>query len=65
MILVAICMVLLLWGGAFGVDLGLTVDGGRQVQAIADTSALDMARYISVSDWAPYSTQVRRTNTST
>jgi uncharacterized membrane protein len=57
MILVAICMVLLLWGGAFGVDLGLTVDGGRQVQAIADTSALDLARYVGVSDWAPYSTQ--------
>ena len=26
-ILVAVSMVLLLWGGAFGVDLGLTVDG--------------------------------------
>ena len=58
MILVAICMVLLLWGGAFGVDLGLTVDGGRQVQAIADTSALDMVRYISVTEWPPYSSQL-------
>ncbi len=58
MILVAICMVLLLWGGAFGVDLGLTVDGGRQVQAIADTSALDMVRYISVTEWPPYSSQI-------
>ena len=54
-ILVAISMVLLLWGGAFGVDLGLTVVGGRQVQAIADTSALDMARYVGIADWAPYS----------
>jgi len=54
-ILVAVSMVLLLWGGAFGVDLGLTVVGGRQVQAIADTSALDMARYVGIADWAPYS----------
>lgn len=44
-------MVLLLWGGAFGVDLGLTVVSGRQVQNIADTAALDMARYINVADW--------------
>lgn len=44
-------MVLLLWGGAFGVDLGMTVVGGRQVQAIADTAALDMARYINIADW--------------
>ena len=44
-------MVLLLWGGAFGVDLGLTVVGGRQVQTMADTAALDMARYINVADW--------------
>jgi tight adherence protein G len=51
LVLVAISMVLLLWGGAFGVDLGLTVVGGRQTQAIADTSALDMARYINVADW--------------
>ena len=46
-------MVLLLWGGAFGVDLGITVVGGRQMQAIADTAALDMARYINVADWSP------------
>lgn len=45
-------MVLLLWGGAYGVDLGITVAGGRQVQAIADTAALDMARYINVADWS-------------
>src|ERR1700728_389410 len=52
LILVAVSMVLLLWGGAFGVDLGLTVVGGRQVQAIADTAALDMARYINIADWS-------------
>ena len=43
-------MVLLLWGGAFGVDLGLTVVGGRQAQAMADTGALDIARYINIAD---------------
>ena len=45
-------MTLLLWGGAFGIDLGLTVVDGRQVQAIADTAALDMARYVNVADWS-------------
>jgi uncharacterized membrane protein len=50
-ILVAVCMVLLLWGGAFGIDLGLTVDGNRQAQNIADTASLDLARYINVADW--------------
>ncbi len=61
-ILTAICMVLLLWGGAFGVDLGFTVVGGRQSQAIADTSALDMARYINVADW---NTQINNASAST
>lgn len=61
-ILVAICMVLLLWGGAFGVDLGLTVDGGRQTQAIADTSALDMARYISIADSPSYTNGTASSN---
>ncbi len=51
LVLVAISMVLLLWGGAFGVDIGLTVVGGRQTQAISDTAALDMARYINIADW--------------
>ena len=55
-------MVLLLWGGAFGVDLGFTVVGGRQSQAIADTSALDMARYINVADW---NTQINNASAST
>ncbi len=49
-VLTAICMVLLLWAGAFGVDLGFTVDGNRQAQAMADTAALDMARYINIAD---------------
>jgi uncharacterized membrane protein len=49
-ILTAICMVVLLWGGAVGVDLGLTVATGRQTQAISDTAALDMTRYIDMAD---------------
>lgn len=49
-VLTAICMVLLLWGGAMGVDLGFTVDAGRQAQALADTAALDLARYITIAD---------------
>jgi uncharacterized membrane protein len=48
---VAISMILLLWGGAFGVDLGLTTVGNRQVQVMADTAALDLARYLNVADW--------------
>ena len=56
LVLVAVSMVLLLWGGAFGVDLGLTVVGGRQTQAIADTAALDLARYVNVADWTTRST---------
>ncbi len=50
LILTALCMVLLLWGGAFGVDLGFTVVGGRQSQSMADTGALDLARYINIAD---------------
>ena len=42
-------MILLLWGGAFAVDLGLTTVGNRQVQAMADTAALDVARYLTSS----------------
>ncbi len=52
-ILTAICMVLLLWAGAFGVDLGFTVDGNRQAQAMADTAALDVTRYIGIADQEP------------
>ncbi len=47
-VLTAICMVLLMWGGAMGVDLGFTVVGNRQAQAMADTGALDMARYVNL-----------------
>jgi uncharacterized membrane protein len=43
-------MILLLWGGAFAVDLGLTTVGNRQVQNMADTAALDVVRYINVAD---------------
>ena len=50
LILVAISMILLLWGGAFAVDLGLTTVGNRQVQAMADTAALDVARYLNVAE---------------
>jgi uncharacterized membrane protein len=37
-----------------GVDLGFSVWGGRNTQALADTAALDMARYISIADSAAY-----------
>ena len=53
LVLVAISMILLLWGGAFGVDLGLTTVGNRQVQAMADTAALDVARYVNIADTSP------------
>jgi uncharacterized membrane protein len=43
-------MVLLLWAGATGVDVGFTVYGSRQAQAMADTAALDLARYINYAD---------------
>lgn len=43
-------IVLLLWAGASGVDIGFSVYGSRQAQAIADTAALDLARYISYAD---------------
>ncbi len=33
-----------------GVDVGFSVYGSRQAQAMADTAALDMARYINVAD---------------
>src|SRR5271167_4989312 len=50
LVLVAISMIVLLWGGAFAVDLGLTTVGNRQMQAIADTAALDLARYVDIVD---------------
>jgi uncharacterized membrane protein len=36
-----------------GVDIGFNVWGGRTAQAMADTGALDMARYISIADASP------------
>jgi uncharacterized membrane protein len=60
-VLTAICLTLLLWGGAMGVDIGFTVTSSRQAQAMADTAALDMARYINLADSqkiANYSTYI-------
>src|ERR1700735_3664738 len=50
LVLTGICMILLLWGGAMGVDLGFSVYGSRQAQAMADTAALDLSRYINIAD---------------
>jgi uncharacterized membrane protein len=50
LVLTAMTMVLLLWAGATGVDVGFTVYGSRQAQAMADTAALDLARYINYAD---------------
>jgi tight adherence protein G len=49
-VLTAISMVLLMWAGAAGVDVGFTVYASRQAQAMADTAAVDLARYISYID---------------
>ncbi len=49
-IFTAICMVVLLGASAMGVDVGFSVYGSRQAQAMADTAALDLARYISYAD---------------
>jgi uncharacterized membrane protein len=57
-VLTALSMVLLLWAGATGVDVGFTVYGSRQAQAMADTAAIDLARYISYADTLPSITAV-------
>ena len=49
-IITVIAMVALLGAGAMGVDLGFQVDTNQQAQAIADTAAIDMARYINIAD---------------
>lgn len=49
-ILTALSLVLLLWAGATGVDVGFSVYGSRQAQAMADTAAIDLSRYISYAD---------------
>lgn len=46
----ALCMVLLFWGGAMGVNIGFNVLGTRDAQAAADTGALDLTRYINLAD---------------
>lgn len=50
LVLTGICMILLLGCGAMGVDVGFSVYGSRQAQAMADTAALDLARYINIAD---------------
>lgn len=50
LIFTAVSMVLLLWAGAAGVDVGFTVFGSRQAQAMADSASLDLARYINYAD---------------
>ena len=52
-------MVALLGAGAMGVDVGFTVYGSRTAQAMADTAALDLARYINVADSLSTSTAVQ------
>lgn len=55
LVLTAMSMLLLLWAGAAGVDVGFSVYGSREAQAMADTAAIDLARYINYADSA-YST---------
>ena len=55
LVFTAITMVVLLWGGAMGVDLGFSVAQSRAAQAMADTAALDMTRYINLADSYPQS----------
>jgi uncharacterized membrane protein len=50
LVFTAICMIVLLWASAMGVDVGFSVWGSRQAQAMADTTALDLARYINLAD---------------
>lgn len=50
LIITAISMVALLGAGAMGVDLGFSVWGSRQAQAIADTAALDVVQNIGTAD---------------
>ena len=50
LILTAISMVALLGAGAMGVDVGFSVYGSRQAQAMADTAALDLVQNIGTAD---------------
>ena len=49
-VLTAVCMVALLGAGALGVDVGFSVVGSRNAQVMADTAALDLARYLDIAD---------------
>jgi uncharacterized membrane protein len=49
-VITAVAMVLLLWAGAMGVDIGFSVDSNQQAQSIADTAALDLTRYLNIAD---------------
>ena len=50
LVLTAISMFAILAAGSMGVDLGFTVYGSRQAQAIADTAAADVIQYIMTAD---------------
>jgi uncharacterized membrane protein len=50
LVFTAMCMIVLLWASAMGIDVGFSVWGSRQAQAMADTTALDLARYINLAD---------------
>ena len=50
LVLTAISMIAILAAGAMGVDLGFTVYGSRQAQAMADTAAADVIQYITTAD---------------
>ncbi len=53
LIITAIAMVAILGAGAMGVDLGFSVWGSRQAQAMADTAALDVVQNILTADSMP------------
>jgi uncharacterized membrane protein len=50
LIFTAIAMVAVLGAGAMGVDVGFTVYGSREAQAMADTAAADIIQYINNAD---------------
>jgi uncharacterized membrane protein len=50
LIFTAIAMIAVLGAGAMGVDVGFTVYGSREAQAIADTAASDLIQYINAAD---------------
>ncbi len=50
LIFTAIAMVAVLGAGAMGVDVGFSVYGSREAQAMADTAAADLVQYINNAD---------------